>query len=51
MAFKELWHTIVGSHEPVSKEFEHMLMRDGVRTELSRIRAEAEATLGNPGKR
>jgi adenylate cyclase len=39
MAFRELWHTVVGSHEPVSKDFEHMLMREVMHTELIRIRA------------
>jgi adenylate cyclase len=34
-----LWRALVGPHEPVSKQFEHMLMREVMRTELIRIRA------------
>jgi adenylate cyclase len=30
---------MVGPHEPVSKEFEHMLMREVMRTELLRVKA------------
>src|SRR5689334_14901739 len=45
MAFTELWRTIVGSHEPVSKDFEHMLMREVMRTEMIRIRALITVTL------
>jgi adenylate cyclase len=39
MALKDFWREIVGPHEPVSKEFEHMLMREVIRTELVRVRA------------
>jgi adenylate cyclase len=38
-AITGLWRTLVGPHEPVSKEFEHMLMREVMRTELTRVRA------------
>jgi adenylate cyclase len=37
--FANFWREIVGPHEQVSKEFEHMLMREVMRTELIRIRA------------
>src|SRR6201995_1253896 len=39
MAISDSWRAIVGAHEPVSKEFEHLLMREVMRTELIRIRA------------
>ena len=35
----KLWHDIVGPHEAVSKDFEHMLMREVMRSELMRVRA------------
>src|SRR5258707_8869966 len=35
----QYWHEMFGPHEPVSKEFEHMLMREVMRTELIRVRA------------
>jgi adenylate cyclase len=38
-AMTGLWRALVGSHEPVSKQFEHMLMREVMRTELIRVRA------------
>jgi adenylate cyclase len=38
-AITGLWRALVGPHEPVSKQFEHMLMREVMRTELIRIRA------------
>jgi adenylate cyclase len=38
-AITGLWRALVGPHEPVSKEFEHMLMREVMRTELIRIRS------------
>jgi adenylate cyclase len=39
MAIKDFWRQLVGPHEPVSKEFEHMLMREVMRTELLRVKA------------
>ena len=39
MAIRDFWRQIVGPHEPVSKEFEHMLMREVMRTELLRVKA------------
>jgi adenylate cyclase len=39
MAIRDFWRLIVGSHEPVSKEFEHLLMREVMRTELLRVRS------------
>src|SRR6185437_13282894 len=39
MAIRDFWRRMVGSHEPVSKEFEHLLMREVMRTELLRVRA------------
>jgi adenylate cyclase len=39
MAIRDFWRSIVGPHEPVSKEFEHLLMREVMRTELLRVRA------------
>jgi adenylate cyclase len=38
-ALTGLWREIVGPHEAVSKDFEHMLMREVMRTELMRVRA------------
>ena len=38
-AISEFWRGIVGPHEAVSKDFEHMLMREVMRTELIRVRA------------
>jgi adenylate cyclase len=38
-AITGLWRALVGPHEPVSKDFEHMLMREVMRTELVRVRA------------
>ncbi len=38
-AMTGLWRALVGPHEPVSKQFEHMLMREVMRTELIRVRA------------
>jgi adenylate cyclase len=38
-AFTGLWREIVGPHQAVSKDFEHMLMREVMRTELMRVRA------------
>jgi adenylate cyclase len=38
-AMTGLWRTLVGPHEPASKQFEHMLMREVMRTELIRVRA------------
>ncbi len=38
-AITEFWREIVGPHEQVSKEFEHMLMREVMREELVRVRA------------
>jgi adenylate cyclase len=37
--FANVWRDIVGPHEQVSKEFEHMLMREVMREELVRVRA------------
>jgi adenylate cyclase len=37
--FANFWREIVGPHEQVSKEFEHMLMREVMREELVRVRA------------
>jgi adenylate cyclase len=34
-----LWHAIVGPHHAVSKDFEHTLMREVMRSELMRVRA------------
>jgi adenylate cyclase len=39
MGLLDFWRQIVGPHEHVSKEFEHMLMREVMRTELLRVRA------------
>src|SRR5215475_11298095 len=39
MAITDLWRAIVGPHEPVSKDFEHLLMREVMRTEMLRVRA------------
>jgi adenylate cyclase len=39
MAITDFWRAIVGPHEPVSKDFEHLLMREVMRTELLRVRA------------
>jgi adenylate cyclase len=39
MAIRDFWRGMVGSHEPVSKEFEHLLMREVMRTELLRVRS------------
>jgi adenylate cyclase len=38
-AITGLWRALVGPHEPVSKEFEHLLMREVMRTERLRVRA------------
>ena len=38
-AISEFWRGIVGPHEAVSKDFEHMLMREVMRSELMRVRA------------
>jgi len=38
-AITEFWREIVRPHEPVSKDFEHMLMRQVMREELVRVRA------------
>ncbi len=39
MQIADVWHGLVGdSHERVSKEFDHLLMREVMRTELVRIR-------------
>jgi adenylate cyclase len=35
----EFWRAIVGPHQAVSKDFEHMLMREVLRTELVRVTA------------
>jgi adenylate cyclase len=39
MAITDLWRRVVPPHEPVSKEFEHMLMREVMRIELVRVRS------------
>jgi adenylate cyclase len=39
MAFRDFWRGVAGPHEQVSKEFEHMLMREVMRTEMIRVRA------------
>jgi adenylate cyclase len=39
MAITDFWRQLVGPHEPVSKEFEHMLMREVMRSEMIRVRA------------
>jgi len=39
MAIRDFWRGMVGSHEPVSKEFEHLLMREVMRTELLRVKS------------
>jgi adenylate cyclase len=39
MAITDFWRAVAGQQEPVSKEFEHMLMREVMRTELIRVRA------------
>src|SRR5215813_3963094 len=38
-AITGLWQTLFKSHEPVSKEFQHTLMREVMRTELVRVRS------------
>ncbi len=38
-AISQYWHDMFGPHEAVSKDFEHMLMREVMRTELVRVRA------------
>jgi len=35
----EIWRAIVGPNQAVSKDFEHMLMREVLRTELVRVKA------------
>ena len=39
MAILDFWREAFRSHEPVSKDFEHMLMREVMRSELIRVRA------------
>ncbi|MBV9461586.1 MAG: adenylate/guanylate cyclase domain-containing protein, partial [Bradyrhizobium sp.] len=39
MAITDFRLRMVGSHEPVSKEFEHLLMREVMRTELLRVKS------------
>ena len=39
MLITDFWRQMVGPHEPVSKEFEHMLMREVMRTELLRVKS------------
>jgi adenylate cyclase len=38
-SIRELWRGIIGPHPAVSKNFEHMLMREVMRSELMRVRA------------
>src|ERR1043166_3136133 len=38
-AISRYWNDMFGPHEAVSREFEHMLMREVMRTELVRVRA------------
>src|SRR6516164_7329848 len=38
-AITQFWRGSVGPHEQVSKEFEHLLMREVMREELMRVRA------------
>src|SRR5215472_2960707 len=38
-SLNQFWHAIVGPHHEVSKDFEHMLMREVMRSELMRVRA------------
>jgi adenylate cyclase len=38
MAIIDVWRRVVGPHEPASKEFEHMLMREVMHAELMRVR-------------
>ena len=38
-AMTQFWRDMLGLHEPASREFEHMLMREVMRTELLRVRA------------
>ena len=38
MAVKDLWRNIVKPQEHVSKEFEHMFMREVMREEMVRVR-------------
>jgi len=38
-AITQIWNGMFGAREAVSKEFEHMLMREVMRTELIRVRA------------
>jgi adenylate cyclase len=46
IAITNLWRGTAGPHEPVSKDFEHMLMREVMRTELIRVRALISVALG-----
>src|SRR5215469_7212767 len=39
MAIRDFWRQMVVPQEPVSKEFEHLLMREVMRTELLRVRS------------
>jgi adenylate cyclase len=42
----DVWHGLVGdSHERVSKEFDHLLMREVMRSELVRVRTLIVVTL------
>src|SRR5689334_17751223 len=44
-ATTHFWHDLVGPREAVSREFEHMLMREVMREELVRVRALIIVTL------
>ena len=45
-AITQFWRGIVGPHEAASKDFEHMLMREVMRTELVRVRAVIAVAIG-----
>ncbi|WP_024519260.1 adenylate/guanylate cyclase domain-containing protein [Bradyrhizobium sp. Tv2a-2] len=45
-AIAQFWRDIFGPHEAASKEFEHMLMREVMRTELVRVRAVIAVAIG-----
>jgi adenylate cyclase len=45
-AIAQFWRDIFGPHQAVSKEFEHMLMREVMRAELVRVRAVIAVAIG-----
>jgi hypothetical protein len=45
-AITQFWRDIFGPHEAVSKDFEHMLMREVMRSEQVRVRAVIAVAVG-----